>query len=86
VVASFCKGLLAEISVSLVEVMFTHMKKRDNCCLYAVLSAILAIAVIGLVQGYSLKEWNLLSWLGALAIVVAVMVCMKCKQQDEREE
>ena len=62
------------------------MKRKDNCCLYAILAAVVAVLCIGLLRGYGLGDWSLFSWLGALAIIVAVLVCAKCKQLDEREE
>ena len=62
------------------------MKKMDNCCLYAILAVVVAMLGLGMLRGYGLGDWNLFSWLGALAIIVAVLVCARCKQIDEQEE
>jgi hypothetical protein len=62
------------------------MKKKNNCCLYAVLAAVFAMMGLGLLWDYDFGDWSLFSWLGALAIIVAVLVCARCRQSDEREE
>ncbi|MFN2365300.1 MAG: hypothetical protein ABR523_02410 [Desulfurivibrionaceae bacterium] len=54
--------------------------------MYAVLSAITAIATIGLWHGYGLGKWSLFSWLGVVIIIAAVIFCAKCKEPNEEEK
>jgi hypothetical protein len=70
----------------MVKLMVAVMKKRDQCCLYAVLAAIGAVFLLSFFRGYSLSDWGVITWFGALAIVVAALVCMKCKQEDEEDQ
>lgn len=62
------------------------IRKKDHCCLYAVLAAIGAVLLISFFGGYSFSDWAVITWLGALVIVVAALVCMKCKQREEDQE
>jgi len=61
------------------------MKKKDYCCWYALLAMVGGLLLIGLIWGYGLCDWSLFSWLGALTIIIAVLVCVKCKQVDVQE-
>jgi hypothetical protein len=62
------------------------MKNRNLCCLYAVLAAIGAVFLISHFRGYNFSDWGMITWFGALAIVVAALVCMKCKRGDEKDQ
>jgi len=66
--------------------MVALMGKRNHCCLYAILAATGAVFLIGYLRGYSFPDWAMITWFGALAIVVAALVCMKCKQKDEEDQ
>jgi hypothetical protein len=66
--------------------MVAVMKKKDLCCLYAVLAAIGAVFLVSFFLGYNFSDWGMITWFGALAIVVAALVCMKCKRGDEKDQ
>ena len=59
------------------------MKNNNKCCLYALVAVVIALLVIGFFWGYGLGDWGLYSWLGALVIIVAVLVCARCKRADK---
>lgn len=61
------------------------MKDTNKCCVYAGLAVVLALLVIGTCWSYGLADWGLFSWLGAAVIIIAALVCAKCKRADRQE-
>ena len=66
--------------------MVAAMKKKDFCCLYAALAAIGAIFLVSVFSGYSFSDWGKTTWIGVLVVIVAVVVCMKCRREDEEDQ
>ena len=62
------------------------IEKKDNFCLQTSLAMVLAMLVLGVWRGYGLGDWNLFSLLGALAIIAAALVCVKCRPDDDQDE
>ncbi|MEN8134122.1 MAG: hypothetical protein ABFS18_01120 [Thermodesulfobacteriota bacterium] len=58
---------------------------KNKCCLSAFFAVVIALLVFGSFWGYGLADWGLLSWLGAVIIIVAVLVCVICKRADRQE-
>ena len=62
------------------------MKKKDLCCLFAVLAAIVAITLVSLFSGYNLSAWGIVTWVGVVVVIGAALVCFKCRQQEEEDQ
>ena len=69
-----------------VQVIGARMNKNNNCCLYALLAVVVAVLTIVMLRGYGFADLNLFSWLGAVVIIVAVLVCVRCKQSDDQDD
>ena len=66
--------------------MVAAARKRDLCCLYAIMAAIGAVLLISLFRGYNFSDWAMITWIAALAVVVAAVICTKCRQEEDKEQ
>jgi len=60
--------------------------KKDNCCVFALVMAVVAIVFVSFFGGYLFTEWDTASWLAALVVVIAAFICMRCRQSEDKED
>lgn len=53
-------------------------------CVYAVITAIVAILLITYIWGYSIGDWTLTTWLAAIVIIITSLLCVICRQRGGR--
>ncbi|MCK4789297.1 MAG: DUF4229 domain-containing protein [Desulfobacteraceae bacterium] len=55
-------------------------------CLLAVATALVVVVGLAYLQGYQIPEWSLLTFAAIIAIVLAVFVCNRCRQQEDEQD